>query len=224
LAKVRYDQVHILVKFRSGKPVAEQDLLAIFLSLGYNKIPDEQRVVVGPIKRTSFATKGRSQAFYTEERGIIGIRGESFDEVMRDFRGFLTALRSSEEIDAYEESEFCEAYLAGSLHGLGKKAPLKDFERSLGSLSILERISEVIGEPVLPLSLRVFPRKHVNVVADLKDIPDWLDLTLQPVILNPRQYGFTLVYRKPSIRDTLDFITGWPRMLIRIVDMLGATD
>lgn len=192
--KIYPQDYRITFLFNNPYPFPEEELIENLSKKGFSEITDIPKIMGAPplqVVRATIARKGNNEVMYNPAMGHVGIIGENFKEVNRDFEILESTLLSELEINA---SAIKSAEIISSNRVYSKNDPLEVISRFLESTN-LSKFKEILGEGVnvKPLTIRMFVETEIS--GSLNTIPNWAELSIEPFIPNPKYYFVRLIYR-----------------------------
>lgn len=167
---------------------------------------DESGQIISHPKPLYVAKDGTSELNFSPERGIIGIKGEEFDEINTHFNELKNLLETDMEVDFNKDIEYLELLSKGRYKG--RCQPLE-------TLNKYHPIKETVfnnffnNQDIINMEIRVCDKNNLNTRENIRKLRDWFDIRIFPLIINPNFYSFDLVYRK---FDTNDVETFWSNL------------
>ncbi len=206
--------------FNNPFPFPEEELIENLSKKGFSEIKDIPKIMGAPplqIVRASIAKKGNNEVIYNPDKGHVGVGGENFKEVNDDFNILESTLRDDLEID-FSIIKSIELISANRVYT--KNDPLETISKFCDSKN-LSKFKEIFNEDVKPLSVRMYTKTEI--VGGLNIIPNWVDLTIEPFIPNPKYYFVRLIYRNTDKDKVKGISKEIERVILRSIELMEET-
>jgi len=214
------DEIRIAFIFSSPEPIPEEILIENLVKRGFNKseeIPQEIIPKKLGMKRADIAQKGDCRILYNNEKGIIGIIGKRVSEVLERFEEIETLLKEVEfgiDVETHELRVDSRTFVKN-------KKPLDSIARFLGEEKFV-KFDKIIGYEIAPFSIRFYPKNKKETTKNIKQIPDWFDISIFPYVLNPHYFGVNFVVRNPEFTIMTDFLKRIEEIISQIIEVIIA--
>ncbi len=198
------DNLSISYKFLAPHPFDEKLFIKTIENLFTYKadvlavsIDDSGHVTSQP-KPVYVAKTGTSELNFNPEIGIIGIKGDNFDEVNSCMDHVKKLLETVMEVDFDNDIEYLELLSKGRYKG--KYQPLE-------TLNTYHSINKSIfnnffdNDNVINMEIRVCNETNLQARKNIRKLQNWFDIKVTPFIINPNFYAYDLVYRKSNIEE-----------------------
>ena len=150
---------------------------------------------------------------FNPEIGIIGIKGEEFNEVTSYFDHLKNLLEIEMEVDFNNDIEYLELLSKGRYKG--KYQPLEALNKYYSiNKSIFNNLFD--NEDVINMEIRVCNETNLKTRKNIRKLQDWFDIKVSPFIINPNFYAYDLVYRKSNIEEVKIF---WSKLEDKIKNL-----
>ncbi len=215
----KLDSLRITIAFENPFALPEDMLDESIVSTGYESQPGKAVVAVTPDgSRTQVIVweKESRMIGYDPMRGFLTLHAESFPSASDGLVEMLDALRGMEE-NVLALISFTEVIM--NARARGHKYPLVALEE-LFSDDFLPVLSDIFGRGVSPFAIRVCPKDKIESKKSLKKVPEWFELTVQPMVENPRYYIVNLVYRDPDVENVSTFASGLEGNMVSLLSMI----
>lgn len=139
---------------------------------------------------------------FNPEKGIVGVKGNDFKEVNEKFNLIKSTIGNEMKIDFKTDITYLELigrgrYKAKILplitlnnHFPPSEKPFKDFFNN---------------KDIATLEIRVCDKENIENKRNIRELDDWFDIRISPLILNPNFYSWSVVYRKSNIEEVENF-------------------
>lgn len=159
---------------------------------------DESGHVTSQPKPVYITKDGTSELNFNPEIGIIGIKGEEFNEITSNFDHLKKILETEMEVDFNNDIEYLELLSKGRYKG--KYQPLETLNKYYSiNKSIFNNFFD--DEDVINMEIRVCNETNLKTRKNIRKLQDWFDIRVFPFIINPNFYAYDLVYRKSNIEE-----------------------
>ncbi|PPA78696.1 MAG: hypothetical protein C00003105_00862 [ANME-2 cluster archaeon HR1] len=174
---------------------------------------DESGHVTSKPKPVYITKDGTSELNFNPEIGIIGIKGEEFNEVTSYFDHLKNLLEIEMEVDFNNDIEYLELLSKGRYKG--KYQPLEALNKYYSiNKSIFNNLFD--NEDVINMEIRVCNETNLKTRKNIRKLQDWFDIKVSPFIINPNFYAYDLVYRKSNIEEVKIF---WSKLEDKIKNL-----
>lgn len=165
------------------------------------------------VQAGDLARKGDFSLSLNSERGHLGVIGPDPTSVAEEFQTLLDFATARLGIEIEVHAAFYE-FLAEGILQTGK-SPLKTFASLSAKMQLFDGLTNLFRNQVGLYGVRlVRPLSQPN-------SPDWLELTIEPAILeSEKNYAFNVVVRNSILEPTLDFAKSFAGLLTRVVGQL----
>lgn len=206
--------------FNNPYPFPEEQLIEGLSKKGFSEITDTPKIMGAPslqVVRAAIARKGNNEVIYNPDKGHVGISGENFKDVNRDFDILESTLKDDLEIDA-SAIKSTELVLANRVYT--KNDPLEVISRFLYGKNI-SKFKEILGEDVKPFTVRIYSQTEIS--GSINTIPNWVDLTIEPFIPNPKYYFVRLIYRSTDNDKVKEISKGIDEIILKSIELIEET-
>lgn len=155
---------------------------------------------------------------YDPKRGYLSAQAKDFRAASVGLGEMLEVVRSMEE-DYTSQISFAEIIM--NARARGSKYPLVALD-NLFSHDFLPEIGDILGSRVSPYAIRVCPKDKIESKKSLKKVLEWFELTVQPMVENPRYYLVSLVYRNPDVGNVSKFAGGLEAKMEKLLAFIEA--
>ena len=198
------DNLSISYKFLAPHPFDEklfietiEDLFTYKADVLTASIDDSGHVITQP-KPMYVSKTGTSELIFNPEIGIIGIKGNDFDDITSCMDQMKKLLKTEMEVDFNEDIEYLELLSKGRYKG--KYQPLKTLNtHRLKNESIFNNFFD--NDDVINMEIRVCNKTNLTTRKNIRKIQNWFDIKVTPFVINPNFYAYDLVYRKSNIEE-----------------------
>ena len=159
---------------------------------------DESGHVTSQPKPIYVAKDGTSELNFTPETGIIGVRGNEFNEVNTNFNHVTKILETDMEIDFENDIEYLELLSKGRYKGKNQPLVTLDKYHSIKK-TVFNNFFD--NEDIINMEIRVCNESNLKNRKNIRKLQNWYDIRIFPFIVNPNFYAYDLVYRKPNISE-----------------------
>jgi len=159
---------------------------------------DESGHVISQPKPMYVAKDGTSELNFTPEIGVIGVRGDEFNEVDTNFNYIKKILGNDMEVDFENDIEYLELLSKGRYKG--KNQPLETLDKYHSiKKTVFNNLFD--NEDVINMEIRVCNESNLKTRKNIRKLHNWFDIKIFPFIINPNFYAYDLVYRRPNISE-----------------------
>ncbi|MBE0523090.1 MAG: hypothetical protein IBX40_01955 [Methanosarcinales archaeon] len=213
------DNLSISYKFLAPHPFDEklfikkiEDLFTYKADVLAVNIDDSGHVTSQP--KPVYVTKdGTSELNFNPEIGIIGIKGDDFDEVTSYLDNIKKLLETEMEVDFNNDIEYLELLSKGRYKG--KYQPLDTLNKYHSiNKSIFSNLFD--NENVINMEIRVCNETNLKNRKNIRKLQNWFDIKVFPFIINPNFYAYDLVYRKSNLEEVEIF---WSKLEDKIKNL-----
>lgn len=168
---------------------------------------------IKPVDDTIYKFK-QSRLNYRPDNGTVGVFGSDYKEVNEAFVFVGDVLSKNMGMDL-NKIKFLEIVVRGRYKP--KIKPLKSMSKTYND-EFLSLSSKFFGNSkVTPMALRVCSEIGLSEDLSFRDIINWYDFRLEPMILNPSFYFWQLVYRNNDYKKTLALWSSLPDSLEKLI-------
>jgi len=137
--------------------------------------------------------------------------GTNIKSVVSAFEILTSSIEEDIGLKLSETSDYIETTITARI--LTKKNP-KEAISNFIELSRLKQFKKVFGMDSTIFSLRLVPLK--NNPTDY----EWYDITVEPLIISPKQYRVNVVYRKPDLKKTMEFTKNIDIIILKTIEII----
>lgn len=144
-----------------------------------------------------YATKSGTCALnFQPKRGIIGVKGNNFSEVNSYFEKINEILSDKMGVNI-NEVDYLE--LVGDGRYKGKEVPLETISKNYNLLntSIIQDFFN--NEEIIPFEIRCCSKEALNNKRNIRELNNWFELQILPLIVNPSFYYWQVIFRKDDV-------------------------
>ncbi len=144
-----------------------------------------------------YATKsGTCTLNFQPKRGIIGVQGNNFSEVNSYFEKINEILSDKLGVNI-NEVDYLE--LVGDGRYKGKEVPLETISKNYNLLntSIIQDFFN--NEEIIPFDIRCCSKEALNNKRNIRELNEWFELQVLPLIVNPSFYYWQVIFRKNDV-------------------------
>ncbi len=149
-----------------------------------------------------YTTKsGTCELNFQPKRGIVGVKGNNSSEVNSYFEkinGILSDMKINiNEVDYLE--------LVGDGRYKGKDNPSEIISKNCNypKTSVIQDFFN--NEEFIPFEIRCCSKEALNNKRNIREVNDWFELEIMPLIVNPSFYYWQLVFRKHELSNVKTF-------------------
>jgi hypothetical protein len=136
------------------------------------------------------------------EQGIVGIQGLNYADVSEGFNILHNILMDRLKLD-FKIVKYLEISIKGRYQPNIK--PLKRLARIYKD-ETMQFFKDLFScEDETPMSLRICSANSIDEEISFREIADWHEFRIEPMILNPNFYFWEIVYRKAKWENVIDF-------------------
>lgn len=214
------DEVNISYRMLTPHPFNEK----VFLALIEEKF--EKKAVKGlsispdgvaSVEEFQYLFKGARLNFH-QERGVIGVIGTNYPDVNGGFEFLVPVLKDKMNVNL-NKVKFLEITARGRYKP--KTKPLVRFI-DLYNKEILNFFGKFFNEEKeIPMSIRVCSSKALEEETQFREIINWNEFRIEPMLMNPNFYYWDLVFRQENPHKVINLWKEFPK---KIEAMLGEFD
>jgi len=144
-----------------------------------------------------YATKsGNCELNFQPDRGIVGVKGNNFLEVDSIFNDINIILSEKMEINI-NEVDYIELVSDGRFKG--KELPLVTISKNyyFNKDSIIQDFFD--NKEIIPFEIRYCSKESVNNKRNIRELNDWFELQIMPLIVNPSFYYWQVIFRNDDV-------------------------
>jgi hypothetical protein len=193
------DQDKVVLAFKSPLPILEDELQKKLEKISY-KAPASNHMVLRISRdgRESIAkrwVRDSTEVYYDPTRGFLsseGIDTKATSQGFKEVHNIAKELIGSEfgnEVKWSEINFICRY--------IGKKHPLSSLKKTVND-KVYNDLEKIIGISMKPFSLELYSADETEEKA-LNEIVNWYNISVKPLILNPKYYLINIVYRQKDI-------------------------
>lgn len=197
----------ITLAFKSQYPLIESDLHSKLEEKGFQE--PTRNVTVLRISRDGRESivkrweKEKTEVFYDPSRGFLSVEGLNIEKTSIGFKEIY--LISQELLGETSSEKIKWAEINFSCRCIGQKHPLQSL-KILSSADIFNNIENIFKESIFPFSLEFYSSADEQISdKPLTDFVDWSNVSIRPLIANPKYYVISVVYRKNNINKVIEF-------------------
>ncbi|MFQ5871910.1 MAG: hypothetical protein ACE5IJ_10600 [Thermoplasmata archaeon] len=209
------------LSFRQPFPFLDEDLGQLLVEKGFNE-PEKGRNVlrVSPDGRESPAIRWERDeisVYYEPTRPFLTVEGKIPDGVAAAFDDILSVSRDL--LGDTFKSEVRWAELNAIIRAVGSKSPLEAF-RKYDWNPITAPLASILGSDVKPFRLSVYSAEDEDLNQPLSEVSDWIHVTVEPLVANPRYYFIRIVYRQSDVSSVSTFASRVEEIASKIISEL----
>ncbi|HEO64743.1 MAG TPA: hypothetical protein ENI73_02635 [Spirochaetes bacterium] len=196
------NQNRVTIAFHKGYPIPDDDLENKLKTKGY-VVPKEPIVVrIGADGSQNSAKRWERkgvEVYYIQSKGLLSAEGRDLEKVSECFNEIHEIAKDLLGQDLAKETKWAEVFF--DCRYLGAKRPLKALEDYLPSQPYL-KLGEIVGEKVKPFSLIIYSAEKSELEeleVPLKEVPNWVHINIEPLIINSKYYFVRVIYRQEDI-------------------------
>jgi hypothetical protein len=223
--RTEFGTLSIAFLFTNPDPMTVTTLVDILEKAGFKKVEEGRIEVPGATVQFGppiVATSEESSVRYNMEEGQIILQSKSPEKMVSEFSAIHSGLEKHVYAELSELLRGIEIQIIARVQA--DRLPLETLGRFAGKLD-LSSFESLLGEPVSLFTLRIFPRSAMASREDLRKVPEWFELTVEPYVKNPIYYFIRLIYRsrhKERILKLADDITGFVDSVMDLI--VGGAD
>lgn len=144
-----------------------------------------------------YTTKsGTCELNFQPKRGVVGVKGNNFSEVNSYFEKINGILSDKMEVNI-NEVDYLE--LVGDGRYKGKEIPLETISKNynLQNVSIIQDFFN--NEEIIPFVMRCCSKEAVDNKRNIREVNNWLELLVMPLIVNPSFYYWQVILRNDDV-------------------------
>jgi hypothetical protein len=143
-----------------------------------------------------YIKSGNCELNFQPDRGIVGVKGNNFSEVDTIFNDINNILSDKMEINI-NEVDYLELISDGRFKG--KELPLVTISKNhtFKKASIIQDFFN--NEEIIPFEIRYCPKESVNNKRNIRELNDWFELQIMPLIVNPSFYYWQVIFRNDDV-------------------------
>jgi len=199
------EEIRLGILFRAPDPIPEDDLISYLKEIGFEEITGIPKIFgteESGFVRANIARKGPCEVLYNPPQASLEVVGKNFKEVLDRFDEIKSMLDGKEEIATQIRSyQLVSSYKVFTKDRYRPLHHISDFVR----YDKIDKFNSLLNEEITPFSIRLCPKSKIDVVENIRDIPDWFDIQIFPYVLNPQYYGVNIVFRNPDILKVREF-------------------
>lgn len=144
-----------------------------------------------------YATKsGTCELNFQPKRGVVGVKGNNFSEVNSYFEKINGILSDKMDVNI-NEVDYIE--LVGDGRYKGKQVPLETISKNYNfqNISIIQDFFN--NEEIIPFEIRCCSKEALNNKRNIREVNNWFELQILPLIVNPSFYYWQVIFRKDNV-------------------------
>ncbi len=149
-----------------------------------------------------WTSEGGAEIYYDPARGFLSAEGNVPTAVAESFKKLVSVAQTLLGQNWSGETKWAELY--SNVRILSDKQPLDAYAATY-SPKVVERMSGILGLPVKPFLFAVFSSHGGEAGQPLNEVPDWVNIIIEPFIPNPKYYFMKLVFRQQEVSKVVTF-------------------
>jgi len=159
------------------------------------------------------ARKGETTVRAESDSGEIGVVDRSLQEACSSFEGLANVVNSELGVSLHNNVKFYWVVVHYKI--ATGKLPRKEIAK-VENKEYISQFSQIVGENLSSFSIRLGP-KDAN-----PNQETWLDIAIEPDILNEQLYHVGVVFRNPSKNNTETFVRDLENNLLKLISVIEA--
>lgn len=203
--------------FRNPEPFLEQTLQTALTQQGFSLPPRLGPGLVISIGRPPIAVRADSRVSYDPDVATLTASAVSTPVMIETFRTLQLVLETELLPRWRELSRGIEFSIVARV--TTDRIPLRTISGYARGLD-LTRLSGLFGASAGLFTLRLFPMSVADTNENLKMVPDWFEMTIEPQVTNPIAYFVRLIYRKIDLERTVSFAEAAQTTIMQSIGIL----
>jgi len=192
-----FNSLGLSYKFPTPHPFDEKEFLEnLEDTFIQSTVPGMDMVEPDKTNSVYYTKSGNCELNFQPDRGIVGVKGNNFSEVDTIFNDINNILSDKMEINI-NEVDYLELISDGRFKG--KELPLVTISKNhtFKKASIIQDFFN--NEEIIPFEIRYCPKESVNNKRNIRELNDWFELQIMPLIVNPSFYYWQVIFRNDDV-------------------------
>jgi len=157
------------------------------------------------------ARKGEVRVICESDSGEIGTVGRTLQGAHASFDELSSIIQTELGVNLHENVRFY--WMISHYKADSGKMPYKEICKT-GNGKFIKEFSEILGENVSAFSVRLSP------AATIINQENWLDIAIEPDVINEKLYHIGVVFRNASREKTEEFAKNIEKNLIKLISTI----
>jgi len=212
------DQFSINMVFNYTQPFSRESIINKLLEKKFVVIQSNIPDILGRSPHIAKNEKGDITIDYIPENGVIGVSGNEFAVVIKNFEILLKLINDIMGTEVDNNIIRLYEVIAHVRVGYSKDSKETTEPREIISNFIgkekLKKFESIFKNPSF-FTIRITPDK------ELPNKTEWYDVVVEPLYINPKQYHIGIVYRSQDIENIKNLTKEMENKIIHIVSQIN---